>query len=86
MWKGKMPRRETCACCGQMSGAPEWKAHTYTMWANQHGRKVRIFCKECGAWTDKTWYESEGKNDVVDVVNPPNNAPYNTRRLYTVLR
>lgn len=43
-----------CPHCETPAGPPEWKARQTTLWANQYGYKVRLFCKVCGAWTDFT--------------------------------
>jgi hypothetical protein len=41
-----------CPNCQTITGLPDWKAREYILWANQHGRCVRIFCINCGQWTD----------------------------------
>ena len=41
-----------CPNCNQPTGSPDWKAKEHILWANAHGRKIRIFCKKCGQWTD----------------------------------
>lgn len=51
-----------CMYCKTVPGAPDWMARSLTLWSNQHGYKVRIFCNECGAWTDYTClYAGEDK-------------------------
>lgn len=44
-----------CPHCGQVCGSPDWKARYHIWWSNQHGFRIRIFCKVCEAWTDITW-------------------------------
>lgn len=41
-----------CPNCNQPSGAPDWKAREHIKWANAHGRGTRLFCDNCGQWTD----------------------------------
>lgn len=41
-----------CGHCQQRTGGPEWKARQHTLWANQFGECVRVFCDVCGAVTD----------------------------------
>lgn len=53
-----------CPHCQTPAGPPEWKARKHILWANQHGRKTRLFCKVCGAWTDFTLrYGSDRASD-----------------------
>lgn len=41
-----------CPVCLTPTNAPEWKARTTYLWANQHGQEERVFCDVCGAWSD----------------------------------
>lgn len=64
-----------CAICNTLPGAPAWEAKSHILWANQYGRKERIFCKVCGAWTDvRLIYASENGEQKTVVKQPTNPA------------
>lgn len=44
--------QNSCPNCKTQVGAPEWKARSTILWANQYGDKRRIFCDVCGQWSD----------------------------------
>lgn len=70
-----------CRICGTKVGAPNWDARYTVLWANQHGRKIRIFCKHCGAWTDLRQIYSSEDDALVTVVRKPTNPLF---QFYTV--
>jgi hypothetical protein len=39
-----------CGACG--AKVSENDAHMTVLWSNGHGTGIRIFCDECGIWTD----------------------------------
>lgn len=41
-----------CPNCEQQSGSPDWKAREHILWANGYGKEIRLFCDNCGQWTD----------------------------------
>lgn len=43
---------ENCPYCQQAIGLPDWRARKHVRWANQYGRKERVFCNNCGGWFD----------------------------------
>lgn len=64
---------KSCPNCKTPVGAPEWKAHSTILWANQYGDKRRIFCDVCGQWTDVT-YTDKMLGEIVAVVKAPKRA------------
>lgn len=58
-----------CPNCKTITGLPDWKARYTYLWANQYGQCIRIFCKQCGQWTDRTWIYSTDKvtSEVIQV-------------------
>lgn len=55
----------SCPNCGTLAHYN----HTI-LWANQHGMKIRVFCKVCNQWTDKTILYKTGEISL-RVVHPP---------------
>jgi hypothetical protein len=84
-WESKEWRRKdpylTCDCdCGEFTSR-------HILWANQHGRKTRIFCPCCSAYTDVT--EKVEGNSWVDVEIKHGNIPgrpWNQRDSWRVYR
>lgn len=70
-----------CRICGTKVGAPNWAARVHTLWANQYGRKVRVFCDHCGAWTDLRQIYLSEDDALVTVVKAPTHRDY---QFYTV--
>lgn len=42
-----------CECGGCGAKVADNRAHMNVQWANQHGAAIRIFCDQCGQWTDR---------------------------------
>lgn len=61
-----------CGQCGaKVSESDRVSMHVF--WANQHGAKVRIFCRVCGHWTDRKMTAS---GETVRVFEPADPWPY----------
>lgn len=60
----------TCPNCKTEIGAPHWKARSTTLWANQHGDCIRIFCDNCGQWSDVT-YTDKAMGEIVAIRRAP---------------
>lgn len=58
-----------CPTCETDVGAPNWKARKTTLWSNQYGQGVRIFCDVCGQWTDLD--QTDGEWHLVRIVRHP---------------
>lgn len=54
-----------CPNCNTKTGAPDWKARQHTIWSNGSGHKVRVFCDECGQWSDIVTLFSRASADVI---------------------
>lgn len=73
-----------CRICGTLTGGPNWAARYTVLWANQHGRKIRVFCDHCGAWTDQREIYASGDDAQIKVVHKPTNPDYKFYRVDTL--
>lgn len=60
-----------CPNCKTLVGAPAWKARTTILHANKWGRVVRVFCGQCGQWSD-IYVNRYGQQRVERIVKNPN--------------
>lgn len=67
-----------CGICLTPCGAPNWQARYHTLWSNQHGWKVRVFCSYCGAWTDIKLLYASNSGEQKAFVKPPTHPAYIT--------
>lgn len=63
-----------CPKCKVLVGAPAWKARTTILHANKWGRVVRVFCGQCGQWTDIRVH-ADGRQVIQRIVKTPNGEP-----------
>lgn len=47
-----------CGHCGAKDSEDD--VNTHILWSNQHGTGLRVFCHECGYWTDWKRTDSAG--------------------------